>query len=787
MSSRRRSGLRCLGAALCVAALWGCESRQPVEPELRPPIVEEPPAEEQEEGDPDEEPSDEGQGAPDSFEVELSARGPHLPEAFKALPVGLRERPTPKRCVAPSRPKLGRGLRLVPMFQGREFEQAIDMVPSPIEGEERVWYVLGRTGVVWRVHEDEPPTHREAPLFLDVRLSQRVERMMHGGLLGLAFSPTFKEDRRVYVFTTPTRPKLLSRLARYTVGEDGRADPASEEILLELPQQTNIHKGGHLEFGPDGYLYVGIGDDVFGDPEGLSQKTSSLLGKMLRLDVSPKRGYAIPPDNPFVGRKGAREEIWAVGLRNPWRFSIDRESGEMWASDVGHTSREEINLITPGGNYGWPILEGTRCYRRMQNCDRPDLLPPVHEYTHRDGSSVTGGYVYHGDAIPWLRGQYVFADFVSGTIWGLTRAKGDQPKRVDVLADTPRFFSAFAEGPDRELYVIDYGNMRGDQPSRVFRLEASIEEPTSERRGPARLLSQTGCVDPKDPWTPDPGFIPYAPNAPFWSDGATKRRWLMLPPDTWITTRDDGDWDLPIGAVILKDFMMDGVKLETRMMVRHKDGTWGGYSYAWNDTQTDATLVTEARKDRPNGILWVYPGRGQCVQCHTAAAGRTLGLETAQINGPIDYGDGRVANQVVTLARLGMLDLPEDTRLADLPAYPDPHGTAPLPDRARAYLHTNCAFCHRPDHPSQAEMDMRFDTPLPDTHLCDVNPTVPVGGFPTAKRLQPGASRNSMLWQRMRYRNIYGMPPIGSARVDYEGTKLIHYWILGLEGCDGPG
>lgn len=618
--------------------------------------------------------------------------------------------------------------------------------------------------------------------------------MMHGGLLGLAFSPTFAQDRRVYVFTTPTRRELMSRLARYRVKPDGMAVvPDSEEVLFDLPQETNMHKGGHLEFGPDGYLYVGIGDDVFGDPEGLSQKTHSLLGKMLRLDVRPEQGYTVPPDNPWVGHEKARGEIWAIGLRNPWRFSFDTTTGDLWASDVGHTRREEINRIVKGGNYGWPILEGTRCHRRMQNCDRPDLLPPVHEYTHRDGASVTGGYVYRGTRIPWLRGRYVFADFVSGTIWALPHPDtpshtddAENPSKVDVLADTSRFFSAFAQGRDGELYIVDYGDMKGERPSTVFRLEASIEEPSesNEHRGPAPKLSQTGCVDPNDPWTPTSAFIPYAPNAPFWSDGATKRRWLMMPPGTWATVNDRGEWDLPRGTVVLKDFMMDGVRLETRMMVRHKDGDWAGYSYAWDDDQQDASLLSEARVARLKGIHWSYPSRSQCLQCHTVAAGRTLGLETAQLNGTFDYGQGRTANQVVTLARLGMVDLPEETTLETLPALPNPHDpAAPLEGRARAYLHTNCAFCHRPDHPSQAEMDMRFDIPLDQTQLCNITPTVPVGGFPTAKRLQPGASRNSMLWQRMRYRNIYGMPPVGSARVDYEGVKLIHYWILGLKAC----
>ena len=227
---------------------------------------------------------------------------------------------------------------------------------------------------------------------------------------------------------------------------------------MEIGQPYSNHNGGQVTFGPDGYLYVGLGDGGSGgDPRGHGQNLRTLLGTILRIDVSAldeTGSYAVPPDNPFVGVQGARPEIWAYGLRNPWRFSFDRETGDLWTGDVGQNKLEEIDIIKPGANYGWNIMEGTSCFRGP-GCGSDDLEPPVAEYGRDGGCSVTGGYVYRGPRLPSLVGAYLYGDFCTGNIWAL-RHDGSQVVDQALIADTDLQISSFAEGPDGEVYILSF-------------------------------------------------------------------------------------------------------------------------------------------------------------------------------------------------------------------------------------------------------------------------------------------------------------------------------------------
>ncbi|MBI5288005.1 MAG: PQQ-dependent sugar dehydrogenase [Chloroflexi bacterium] len=231
----------------------------------------------------------------------------------------------------------------------------------------------------------------------------------------------------------------------------------SEQILIAQADPYSNHNGGGLEFGPDGYLYLGIGDGGSGgDPHDNGQNTGTLLGKVLRIDVSGET-YASPPDNPFA-RGGGRPEIFAYGFRNPWRITFDRETGDLWAGDVGQGDREEIDLVTLGGNYGWSIVEGDRCFKPRNGCDTTGLTPPRIVYeTHADGRcAVTGGYVYRGDAMPELRGWYVYGDYCSGTVWALnSEDPAAQPIR---LSETGKSIPSFAEDAAGELYLVTFNN-----------------------------------------------------------------------------------------------------------------------------------------------------------------------------------------------------------------------------------------------------------------------------------------------------------------------------------------
>jgi len=313
-------------------------------------------------------------------------------------------------------------------------------------------FVVEQAGVIRIVREGKI----SATPFLDIR--DRVESGGEKGLLSVAFHPKYKENGRFFVNYTRRKDGVLKTIiAEYKVSPSNPdvADRA-EKIILEIEQPFANHNGGLNKFGPDGLLYIGMGDGgAAGDPFNFAQNLESLLGKFLRIDIE-KEPYAIPQDNPFVGRSDARGEIWAYGLRNPWRFSFDRCTGRLFAGDVGQNRIEEIDLIEKGKNYGWRIMEGSQCFEPSTGCNTQGLELPIAEYDHSLGCSVTGGYVYRGTQFPTLIGHYLFGDFCSGRIWSLTEdPQGRWTTRQ--LIDSPFSISSFGEDEQGELYVIHYG------------------------------------------------------------------------------------------------------------------------------------------------------------------------------------------------------------------------------------------------------------------------------------------------------------------------------------------
>lgn len=327
---------------------------------------------------------------------------------------------------------------------------------SPGDGSDRL-FVMERRGTLRIIANGQvAPTP-----FLDIR--DRVTAGGEQGLLGLAFPPDFRDTGTFYVaYSDREGATVVSRFGSEP-GAD-TADPGSELVLLRQAQPYANHNGGHIAFGPDGYLYVGLGDGgAGGDPLGAGQDLMTWLGTLLRIDVAGDGAYRIPADNPFVGHNDALPEIWAWGLRNPWRFSFDRASGDLWIGDVGQNSYEEIDLeaaTSPGGvNYGWNVMEGPECFRRA-DCDREELELPVISYSHESGwgRSVTGGFVYRGEAIPALQGAYLFGDFVSGTVFVARPADADAAAgawAAEPLLETGLSIASFGEDEAGELYVVD--------------------------------------------------------------------------------------------------------------------------------------------------------------------------------------------------------------------------------------------------------------------------------------------------------------------------------------------
>ena len=332
------------------------------------------------------------------------------------------------------------------------------LLTYPPDGTNRI-VVVEQEGLV-KIFENNPSVS-QVSTFLDIQ-PQVAQNGNEEGLLGLAFHPNYATNGYFYVYYSSSNPRR-STISRFTAssGDPNSADPSSELIILEIPQPNSNHNGGMIEFGSDGYLYIGLGDGgSSGDPYRNGQDTSTLLGSILRIDVdnpSNNLNYGIPPGNPFANSPGdERAEIFAYGFRNPWRFSFDRETGELWVGDVGQNKWEEVDVVVKGGNYGWNTTEGSHCFSPASGCDSTGTIMPVAEHVNGAGNcSVTGGYVYRGPTIPKLAGVYIYSDFCSGTLWGIRT--NDRDSGAQVIGGGIQWIPSFGEDEVGNLYMLSFG------------------------------------------------------------------------------------------------------------------------------------------------------------------------------------------------------------------------------------------------------------------------------------------------------------------------------------------
>ena len=365
----------------------------------------------------------------------------------------------------------------------------------------------------------------------------------------------------------------------------------------------------------------------------------------------------------------------------------------------------------------------------------------------------------------------MFGDF-GGALWSIAR---DTAPTLTLGAglSTGLQISAFGQGNDGEIYVVHLGGT----------LHRLVQGAGAGRQIPSQL-SQTGCVNSTSPTEPATGLIPYAPNAPFFSDGATKARWLALPDGERIAIDGNDDFDFPNGSVLVKNFSLGNTLVETRLFMRHNDGAWAGYTYEWDAGGTDATRVVGGKTVQVAGQTWEFPSEAQCLQCHSAAAGRTLGLEVGQLNGDFGYPTGRTANQLTTLDGIDTLTPALTLPPAQLPVIPDPFGSAALGNRARAYLHTNCANCHQPDGPAPSDIDFRYTTALSAMNACDITPTLGDLGITSPRIIAPGSAARSVMVARVNRVGADAMPPLGRHIIDTAGVQLLTDWVTSLAACN---
>lgn len=663
-------------------------------------------------------------------------------------------------------------------------------------------YVVELPGVI-RLFENHDGAS-EASVFLDIRdivQSTGYEE----GLVGLAFHPRYRENGEFFVFYTaaPTQ----SVVSRFRVSEDNPrvADRASEEVILRTNRHSHDHVGGSIRFGHDGYLYIALGDGgSLDDCQGHGQSLKSLLAGVLRIDVDhhqPPLAYAIPEDNPYVNTKGARGEIWAKGLRNPWRLSVDAATGELWTGDVGQHRFEEVNRVRRGGNYGWNIREGFESYQPSVQSKPERLIDPIVAYDRGRGESITGGAVYRGRQLTQFVGHYIYGDYVSGDVWAL-RMDGERLAENRHVASVGQYITAFGQDAEGELYLCTYDGW-------LFRLrERSGHLETVAQEFP-RKLSETGLYLSVEHNEPAPAMIPYEVNMPFWSDYAVKDRYLVLPEEASVGFDETGKWQMPVGTVLCKTIWMhrdrdtktEPFRLETRLLVHSPDG-WQAYTYVYNDDQTDAELLDGSRNEsieltsggRTIHQPYYFPARHDCFTCHTRGEGFVLGMTTRQLNRVMHY-QGESENQLAMFDRLGIFTQPLEKTPDQLERFPEwgygnlVRSQAPdapraeesmqgdLGDLARAWLDVHCAVCHRPRGVAPHYRDLRYHTPLEKTNL--------IGGTPNHGHLTlrdshivtPGRPGESELLYRMGQRGPRQMPPLATHVPDPKAVAVIRDWI----------
>lgn len=663
------------------------------------------------------------------------------------------------------------------VFTEAEFKAPIYVTPEP--GSNFLFVVLqggekDRPSKVARVPDRPNASELQVILQLTNRLIYSVQP-----------HPGYRTNGWLFVFSNGPTPESerTNRVSRFTVRRDQPfiCDPQSEQRIIEW--RSAGHDGGDMAFARDGTLFLSTGDGT-SDSDGWNsgQTVDDLLGSVLRIDPGRGEGtnaYTIPRDNPFYGRSDARGEIWAYGLRNPWRMSLDLATGQLWVGNNGQDLWETAHLIRPGENYGWSVYEGSYpFYLNRKRGPTPVVLPTI-EHPHSEMRSLTGGVVYYGNEFPEIGGSYIYGDYATGQIWA---ARHDGAKLIAhrKLAQTQLQIAAFSLDHHGGLLIVDHGGA-------IHRL---LRNPHAEMvsKFPQRL-SETGLFASTASHAISPGVIPYSVNSPGWFDGAHAERFIGLPGLATMDYTPSEGKNFTNGTVFVQTLSFETEtgnpasrkRIETRILTR-QTGLWAGYSYRWDGEEKDATLVPARGEDVEIGAgshrrTWRFPSRNECMACHSRASNFVLGLNEAQMHREHDYGAVR-DNQLRTLSHIGLFTRPLDNIPEARSKLVDPYDeTAEVEARARSYLHVNCSMCHMEAGGGNAMMELGIGRDRDKMRLIGARPQHDSFGIDNAMLVSPGDPGRSVLLVRLSRRGRGQMPPVAVRTVDTNAVALFKEWI----------
>lgn len=702
--------------------------------------------------------------------------------------------------------------------------------------------ILSKIGEIWQVSLET----QEKKLILDIK--DRSFKLGEAGTVGMALHPQFgnvdaADKQTIFVFYR-TKPdpddwdeEGFNRLSKFTWDiSENKFDPESEEVLIQQYDRSTWHNGGGMFFGPDGFLYLALGDE--GEEEFIGESTQRLDGGLfsgvIRIDVDNNpdlshpiirqpiangtnifsewgdtysQGYSIPNDNPWQNPNGSiLEEFYAIGIRSPYSTFYDKINDEIWVLDVGSEFIEEISLLNKEDNLQWPYKEGTRV---LEMHEKPnDLIgnekEPLFEYGRSVGSAVIGGGIYRGGKFTSLYGKYLFADFVEGKLMAL-----DYENINDVSFNTliPSLGNLSIDLPEKPgitgVHILQDGNILltitgedYESPGKILRLKQSEVLPD-----PPAFLSELGVFKDLENLEVIDGIVPYTVNAPLWSDRANKKRWIVVPcvdgKQEQILFKNYGNWTFPEGTVFIKHFELplttdnegETVKLETRFFIVGKDGAAYGLTYKWNDEGTDAELLrVGASKEfdiTEGGEVvftqkWDYPSRDQCLSCHNKNANYVLGVKTHQLNGALYYEDIQTEmNQLEYLSDQGILSQTITNPNALQKSYRIDDEEVDLELRIRSYFDSNCSSCHRLGGVSTVNMDLRYEIPLPLHNTINFEGQS-LASTPGNFLIKPGDHTVSEIWKRDASTNENRMPPISRNLSDETYLQYLEEWIDNL-------